>query len=246
MLFRSLVIFFRDQTLTPDQHKNFGKRFGMLNVHPYAPALAGHPEVMTIFKEKDDKANFGGGWHSDMTFLEEPALGSILYAREVPPHGGDTLFANMYLAYESLSHGLKKTLSGLKAVHSANRQYGIEGSEAAQLNEQRSMKPKISADAKKEVLHPVVRTHPDTGRKALYVNRAFTERFEGWTKRESRPLLHYLCDHAVQMEYTCRFRWTKDTLAFWDNRAAQHYALNDYHGFRRVMHRVTVNGTRPF
>ena len=241
-----LVIFFRDQTLTPDQHKNFGKRFGTLNVHPYAPALAGHPEVMTIFKEKDDKANFGGGWHSDMTFLEEPALGSILYAREVPPHGGDTLFANMYLAYESLSHGLKKTLSGLKAVHSANRQYGIEGSEAAQLNEQRSMKPKISADAKKEVLHPVVRTHPDTGRKALYVNRAFTERFEGWTKRESRPLLHYLCDHAVQMEYTCRFRWTKDALAFWDNRAAQHYALNDYHGFRRVMHRVTVNGTRPF
>lgn len=240
------VIFFRDQKITPDQQLAFARRFGTLNVHPYAPSLEGYPEVLRIFKEKDDKVNFGGGWHSDLTFLEKPPLGSVLYAREVPPHGGDTMWTNMYLAYESLSDGLKKTLDGLKAVHSANKQYGIDGSEAAKNNAKRSMKPNVSESAKAEIVHPVVRTHPETGRKALFVNGAFTERFEGWTKEESRPLLSFLYKHAVRPEFTCRFRWEKDSLAFWDNRCTQHYALNDYHGFRREMHRVTIDGDRVF
>lgn len=241
------VIFFRDQKITPDQQLAFARRFGTLNVHPYAPSLEGYPEVLRIFKEKDDKVNFGGGWHSDLTFLEKPPLGSVLYAREVPPHGGgDTMWTNMYLAYESLSDGLKKTLDGLKAVHSANKQYGIDGSEAAKNNAKRSMKPNLSESAKAEIVHPVVRTHPETGRKALFVNGAFTERFEGWTKEESRPLLSFLYKHAVRPEFTCRFRWEKDSLAFWDNRCTQHYALNDYHGFRREMHRVTIDGDRVF
>jgi taurine dioxygenase len=240
------VIFFRDQKITPDQQLAFARRFGTLNVHPYAPSLEGYPEVLRIFKEKDDKVNFGGGWHSDLTFLEKPPLGSVLYAREVPPHGGDTMWTNMYLAYESLSDGLKRTLDGLKAVHSANKQYGIDGSEAAKNNAKRSMKPNVSESAKAEIVHPVVRTHPETGRKALFVNGAFTERFEGWTKEESRPLLSFLYKHAVRPEFTCRFRWEKDSLAFWDNRCTQHYALNDYHGFRREMHRVTIDGDRVF
>ena len=240
------VIFFRDQQITPDQQLDFARRFGTLNVHPYAPSLDGYPEVLRIFKEKEDRVNFGGGWHSDLTFLEKPPLGSILYAREVPPQGGDTMWTNMYLAYETLSDGLKKTLDGLKAVHSANKQYGIDGSEAARNNEKRSMKPNVSATAKAELAQPVVRTHPETGRKALFVNGAFTDRFEGWTKEESRPLLSFLYKHAVKPEFTCRFRWARDSLAFWDNRCTQHYALNDYHGHRREMYRVTVDGDRVF
>jgi taurine dioxygenase len=237
------VIFFRDQVMTPAEHVAFARRFGAISIHPYAPALDGHPEVMRVFKEKDDKANFGGGWHSDMTFLEKPPLGSILYAKEVPPVGGDTMFANQYLAYEALSPALRRTLDGLSAVHSANAQYGVDGlSEANRHNDQRSMKPKTSEDAKAETIHPVVRTHPETGRKALYVNIGFTQRFEGWTKEESRPLLRWLYEHCAKPEFTCRFQWRANSVAFWDNRCTQHYALNDYHGHRREMHRVTVEG----
>lgn len=240
------VIFFRDQHMTPEQHVAFARRFGPISIHPYAPALPGHPEVMRVFKEKDDKVNFGGGWHSDMTFLEKPPLGSILYAKEVPPVGGDTMFANQYLAYDALSPGMKRTLDGLNAVHSANAQYGVDGmSEANRHNDQRSMKPKTSEDAKAETIHPVVRTHPETGRKALYVNIGFTQRFDGWTKDESRPLLRWLYEHCAKPEFTCRFAWEKNSVAFWDNRCAQHYALNDYHGHRREMHRVTIEGDRP-
>jgi taurine dioxygenase len=240
------VIFFRDQVMTPDQQVAFARRFGAISIHPYAAAVEGHPQVMRVFKEKDDKVNFGGGWHSDMTFLEKPPLGSVLYAKEVPPQGGDTMFANQYLAYEALSAGMKRTLDGLNAVHSANAQYGVDGmSEANRHNDQRSMKPKTSEDAKAEMIHPVVRTHPETGRKALYVNIGFTQRFEGWTKEESRPLLRWLYEHCAKPEFTCRFAWDKNAVAFWDNRCTQHYALNDYHGHRREMHRVTVEGDRP-
>jgi taurine dioxygenase len=241
-----LVIFFRDQEMTPAQHVAFARRFGKISIHPYAPALAGHPEVMRVFKEKDDKVNFGGGWHSDMTFLEQPPLGSILYGIDIPPYGGDTMFANQYAAYEALSDGMKRTLDGLNAMHSANLQYGVDGrSEASRNNEKRSMKPATSEEAKAEVAHPVVRTHPETGRRALYVNVGFTTRFEGWTREESRPLLHWLYAHCAKPEFTCRFAWRKNSVAFWDNRCTQHYALNDYHGFRREMLRVTVEGDRP-
>ena len=245
-LLEHCVIFFRDQVMAPAEHVAFARRFGAISIHPYAPALDGHPEVMRVFKEKDDKVNFGGGWHSDMTFLEKPPLGSILYAKEVPPVGGDTMFANQYLAYEALSPALRRTLDSLNAVHSANAQYGVDGmSEANRHNDQRSMKPKTSEDAKAETIHPVVRTHPETGRRALYVNIGFTQRFDGWTKDESRPLLRWLYEHCARPEFTCRFQWRTNSVAFWDNRCTQHYALNDYHGHRREMHRVTVEGDRP-
>lgn len=240
------VIFFRDQIMSPDEQVAFARRFGSISIHPYAASVEGHPQVMRVFKEKDDKVNFGGGWHSDMTFLEKPPLGSVLYAKEVPPQGGDTMFANQYLAYEALSPGMKRTLDGLRAVHSANAQYGVDGlSEANRHNELRSMKPKTSEDAKAEIVHPVVRTHPETGKKALYVNVGFTQRFEEWTKDESRPLLRWLYEHCAKPEFTCRFQWQKNSVAFWDNRCTQHYALNDYHGYRREMHRVTIEGDRP-
>ena len=237
------VIFFRDQhTLTPEKHKAFGRRFGTLNVHPYVKGMEDHPEILEIIKEPEEKTNFGGGWHTDMSFLEEPALGSILHALEVPPHGGDTLWANQHLAYDTLSDGLKQTLAGLTAIHSAKGEYGPKGQSAMG---RKSMDAREASDAP-EFEHPVVRTHPETGRKGLYVNPAFTMRFKGWTRKESRPLLNYLFEHARNEQFTCRFRWAPGSVAFWDNRSTWHFALNDYHGHRRHMRRVTVNGDRPF
>ncbi|MEP2827918.1 TauD/TfdA family dioxygenase [Parvibaculum sp.] len=237
-----VVIFFRDQHITHEQHKAFGRRFGTLNIHPYVKGMEGHPEIMQIVKEPEDRINFGGGWHSDMSFLEEPALGSILYAKEVPPYGGDTLWANQYLAYETLSDGMKKMLEGLKALHTAKGEYSERGASAQKRS---SMQVATANDDTPVFEHPVVRTHPETGRKALYVNPAFTEKFVGMTRRESRPLLNFLFEHCTQEPFTCRFRWSKNAIAFWDNRAAQHFALNDYHGHRRHMERVTVDGDRP-
>lgn len=236
------VIFFRDQhDLTPEAHKRFGQRFGSLNVHPYVSGMDEHPEIMEIIKEPDEKVNFGGGWHSDMSFLEKPALGSILHAIEVPPYGGDTLFANQVAAYEALSDGMKAMLDGLVAIHSASREYSARGHSA---QARKSMDAQVADDAP-EFEHPVVRTHPETGRKGLYVNPAFTLRLKDMTKRESKPLLQFLFDHSRDERFTCRFRWSDGAVAFWDNRCVWHYALNDYHGHRRHMRRVTVNGDRP-
>jgi taurine dioxygenase len=232
------VIFFRDQTLTPEQHKAFGRRFGPLNIHPYVRGMAGHPEIMEIIKEPVDKLNFGGGWHSDMSFLETPSIGSILYAVEVPAYGGDTLFASMTAAWDALSPGLQETLGGLRAVHSANREYSAKGQSAAPRG---SMAVAEAEGMAGEFTHPVMKVHPATGRRALYVNPAFTLRFEGWTKRESKPLLDYLFNHARSEAFTCRFRWTPGAVAMWDNRSVWHYALNDYPGQRRHMRRVTVD-----
>ena len=238
------VIFFRDQHLSPEQHLAFGKRFGELQVHDFVEGLADNQEILEVRKEADETRNFGGGWHTDVSYLERPALGSVLYAHQVPEYGGDTLFANQYLAYETLSDGMKAMLGGLTAIHSARRPYGPNAARAQDYGPS-SMRFIFSEAAHDETEHPVVRTHVETGRKSLYVNRTFTIRFKDMTEAESAPLLDYLCDHAVRPEFTCRFRWQPGSIAFWDNRCVQHNAINDYHGQRRVMHRVTIEGERP-
>ncbi len=243
----NLVIFFRDQTITPEQHLEFAGRFGAFDIHPFAAGLPDHPEVLPVIKEADDAGtNFGGLWHSDVTFYERPPLGSVLYALDAPAYGGDTMFANQYLAYETLSEGMKEMLDGMTAVHSATRVYGNSGTSVNKYGPGvKSMKIRTGDDADDTVEHPVVRVIPETGRKALFLNRTYTIRFSGWTEAESDPLLEYLCNHAVKPEFTCRFRWRDGSIAFWDNRCAQHFALNDYHGQRRAMHRVTIVGERP-
>ena len=232
------VIFFRDQDLSPARQVAFGRRFGPLNIHPYVRGMEGHPEVMEIIKEPGDKTNFGGGWHSDTSFLERPAIGSILHAIELPEWGGDTLFSSQVAAYEALSAGMKATLEGLRAVHSAGREYSAQGHSA---QKRASMSVAEAEGAVGEYVHPVVLAHPESGRRALYVNPAFTMRFEGWTKRESKPLLDFLFEHCRYEGYTCRFAWRPGSVAFWDNRQVWHFALNDYPGQRRHMRRVTVD-----
>jgi taurine dioxygenase len=238
------VIFFRDQHLTPSQHLAFGRRFGELQVHDFVEGMADNDEILEVRKEDYETRNFGGGWHTDVSYLERPALGSVLYAREVPEYGGDTMFANQHLAYEALSDGMKRMLESLTAVHSARRPYGPNAVRAHDYGPS-SMRFNFTEAALAETEHPVVRTHVETGRKSLYVNRTFTIRFKDMTEAESAPLLDYLCDHAVRPEFTCRFRWQPNSIAFWDNRCVQHNAINDYHGRRRVMHRVTIEGERP-
>jgi len=238
------VIFFRDQRLTPEQHLGFGRRFGELQVHDFVEGMGDNEEILEVRKEAEETRNFGGGWHTDVSYLERPALGSVLYALDVPEYGGDTMFANQHLAYETLSDGMKSMLEGLTAIHSARRPYGPNAERAHDYGPS-SMRVNFSEAALAETEHPVVRTHVETGRKSLYVNRTFTIRFKDMTDAESAPLLNYLCDHAVRPEFTCRFRWQPGSIAFWDNRCVQHNAINDYHGQRRVMHRVTIEGERP-
>ena len=235
-----LVVFFRDQQLTPRQFIAFGERFGILGRYPFVAGLPEHPEIIEVVKLPHERHNFGGVWHSDTTYLDEPPLGSLLYALEVPPAGGDTLFANMFLAYESLSEGMQTMLQRLHAVNSSAR------ADVSRTREDRiAQSPGNEARRAFEAVHPVVRTHPESGRNALYVNLAHTARFEGMTEAESAPLLDFLFRHQVRPEFTCRFRWTKGALAFWDNRSTQHNPINDYHGQLRRMLRITIAGDRP-
>jgi taurine dioxygenase len=193
---------------------------------------------MEVIKEPEDKLNFGGGWHSDMSFLPRPAIGSILYALALPDYGGDTLFASQAAAFDALSPGFQKTLEPLKALHSASKEYAAGGASA---RHRASMSIVEAEGAVGEYAHPVVLAHPESGRKALYVNPAFTMKIEGWSTKDSRPLLNYLFEHSRQEAFTFRLNWRPGTVAFWDNRSVWHYALNDYPGQRRHMRRVTVD-----
>lgn len=238
------VLFIRDQDLTPPQHAAFARRFGPLNEYPFVKGLDDAPEIIEIIKEPHETKNFGGVWHSDTTYLETPPLGTCLYALEVPAAGGDTMFANMYDAYDTLSDGMKQLLDPLVGVSSAALRR--PGGRAAGMDYKSGMKA-TNLNKAEEIMseHPVIRTHPETGRKALYVNSAHTVRFVGMTDAESKPLIDYLITHAVRPEFTCRFQWEAGTLAIWDNRCVQHFAINDYHGERRRVHRATITGDRP-
>ncbi len=235
-----LVIFFRDQDLPPDRFAAFAKRFGMPVEYPFVKGIEGFPEIIAVAKMEHETVNFGGIWHSDTTYLQQPPMGSMLVAREVPEYGGDTLFANQYMAYETLSPGMKRFLDGATGV-----------STSAKADVSRTREDRIKSDgteAARQPLsaeHPAVRTHPETGKRALYVNVAHTARFADMTEEESAPILNYLFQHQTRPEFTCRFRWQPGSVAFWDNRCAQHNPINDYHGFRRIMHRITLAGDTP-
>jgi len=231
------VLFFRDQELTPEQHEAFAARWGEINVNRFFTPVEGHPRIAEVRKEPEQKINIGGGWHTDHSYDRVPAMGSILLARDVPATGGDTLFAGMGAAFDALSDGLKETLEGLRAVHSSRHVFG--GRAMAAATDDRIGNPEL---ATQDAVHPVVARHPDTGRRLLYVNPGFTVRIEGWTDAESAPLLRYLYQHASRPEFTVRFQWKPGSVAFWDNRATWHYALNDYHGQFRLMHRITLEG----
>jgi taurine dioxygenase len=224
------VIFFRDQSLTPDQHDAFARRFGTPTDINFVKTVDGYANMSVVSKEEDELKNIGGGWHADQTYYEKPPFGAVLVARELPEFGGDTLFSSMAAAYDALSEGMRATLDGLRAVHSNEKLMRT----ATRLN--------TAGATPQYASHPVVIRHPVTGRKSLFVNRAYTLRFEGWTDEDSAPLLDYLFIHGQRPEFQIRFQWTAGSVAFWDNIQVWHYAANDYQGQRRIMHRVAVQG----
>ena len=231
------MIFFRDQDITPTQQLIFAKRWGEPHFHPYMPGLPDHPEIIEIVKNPEDTHTFGGQWHTDQMFTPTPAMGTMLYAKEVPVAGGDTLFGNLYLAYDALSDGMKAAIANLRTFNLYDKKRGRSSVMKGKLKE-----PEKPAEP---AIHPLVRPHGETDKPALYIcYDRITRHIVDWTPEESRPLLDYLRAHATRPEFTCRLRWEPGTLAFWDNRCVQHMALNDYHGSRRVMHRITIRGER--
>lgn len=235
-----LVLFFRGQELPDDRFLAFARRLGEPVEYPFVRGLDDHPEIIAVVKLPHETVNFGGIWHSDTTYLEQPPMGTMLVAREVPPFGGDTLFANQYAAYDALSPAMRALLDPLRVVNSSAL------ADVSKTREDRLREAgDVDAGRAYTASHPVVRTHPETGRKALFVNVAHSAHFDGMTEEESRPLLQFLFQHQVRPELTCRFRWEVGSLALWDNRCAQHNPVNDYHGHKRVMHRITLRGDTP-
>lgn len=240
------VLFFRDQDLQPEEQVEITQRFGSVLRVPYIEHLDEHPDIIAVLKEADEQqiSTFGGTWHSDFSFLPAPPSLTLLYALELPDVGGDTLWASQYAAYDALSDGLKRVLDPLRAIHTG-WPHGAKGP-GPDVPVSRSIgMVRNDPAADREVIHPVVRVHPVTGRKALFVNSVYTQQFEGMTQEESRPLLQYLADHSTKAEFTCRLRWANGTLAVWDNRCLLHLAINDYDGSRRLLHRTTVSGEAP-
>lgn len=227
------VIVFRNQDISPQTQLGFAKRWGDLHKHPFIPGIQNYPEILEIVKDIDDTHTLGGYWHTDQMFTAVPALATMLYAKETPPAGGDTLFSNMYLAYEALSDGMKAMLADAKTVNIYTKNKGRAA----------NMQNDYSEGEPEEYVHPLFRTHPETGRKTLYISyKGVTRRLDGFSDAESQPILEFLMNHAKRPEFTCRVNWTPGSLCVWDNRSVIHLAVNDYHGHRRVMHRITIKG----
>ena len=234
------VVVIRGQDLTPAQQLAFATAIGEPDIYPFLTGLDGYPMITEVLKKEDEKVNFGGVWHSDTTYQPCPPMATLLYAKTLPPTGGDTLFASQYHAYEALSDALKAVLDGLYAVNASGKK------RVASTRSERLKDSSSGVDPEAwQGIHPVVRTHPETGRKALFVNVAHTVAFDGWSEEESRGLLEYLFAHQIAPEFQCRLKWQPGDVAFWDNRCVQHYPLNDYHGHRRLLHRITLKGDAP-
>ncbi len=235
------VLFFRDQDISPEDHIAFAEKFAPININRFFAHVDGHPKIAQVLKEPDQKKNIGGGWHTDHTYDIEPAMGSILVARETPPHGGDTMYASTCRAYETLSDGFKAMLKGLKGVHSSRHVFGPQA-RYMQKGEDTAGRLGNNEAATQDAVHPLIIRHPISGRESIYVNPGFTVGIDGWTDAEAEPFLKILYDHIAKPEHTYRFQWAPGSIAFWDNRASWHYAVNDYQGARRLMHRITVEG----
>jgi taurine dioxygenase len=235
------VIFFRNQNFTSESLVSFAKKMGKPIIYPFVKGLESFPEITPILKKETDVNNFGGIWHSDTTYQNDPPKGTMLYAIEVPEFGGDTEFSNQYLAYENLSEEMKFFLGKQKAVFISGK---------GKVTKTRSDVMKHSSVGLKsdelEAIHPVVRTHPETNKKSLYINEAHTTHFVGMTVEESTPILEFLFKHQIKQEFTCRFKWEKGSVSIWDNRCSIHNPINDYHGSKRLMHRITFKGDKPF
>ena len=236
-----LVIVFRGQSISSEQYLSFAKQIGTPDTYPFLKGLEGYPMITPVLKKETEKVNFGGVWHTDTTYQSAPPMATMLYALELPPVGGDTLFSNQYAAFDSLSDGLKKSLENLRVVCRSDK--------AAVSATRENRVSETGKNIVKEALigiHPVIRTHPETGEKCLFVNRAHATAFEGWTEEESLSLLSFLFHHQIKEELQCRHRWEIGDLALWDNRCALHYPVNDYFGYRRLLHRITLVGDKPY
>ena len=242
------VIYFRKQEITPEDHLAFARRWGKIHIHPFNAPMDGYPEILQLLKTEESKRNNGNLWHSDQMYTAQPAKATILIAREMPPYGGDTMFTNQYLAYETLSDGMKEMVAKLKGVNDGNSRKNFRGktrSELAKTGQATTPQKEPDPDVQTISVHPLVRTHPETGRKSLYVG-SHTVRINGMTDDESQPILQTLMEHSTRPEFICRVRWEVGTLTMWDNRCCQHFALNDYQGARRCVHKITVKGDTPF